>query len=202
MRKSKQVFLISGMALTMVFSGCSNLPQEMIDAANTAIDSAKTAGADIYASESFSALQDSMMVAMEKVESAKSKFIKNYSESEKMLEKVSTMAGEAKIESENRIESMKAEIQSAVEETKRLITENNQLVSEAPRGKEGTSALAAIRNEISMIETSLAEVADMFDNGDYIAANGKSIAAKEKALDINVELKEVIAKYKSASAKR
>jgi len=97
---------------------------------------------------------------------------------------------------------MKAEIQSAVEETKRLITENNQLVSEAPRGKEGTSALAAIRNEISMIETSLAEVADMFDNGDYIAANGKSIAAKEKALDINVELKEVIAKYKSASAKR
>ena len=53
-----------------------------------------------------------------------------------------------------------------------------------------------------MIETSLVEVADLFENGDYMGANVKAAAAKEKAGSINAELKEVIAKYKSATARR
>lgn len=202
MKKSKQVILITGITMSMFFAGCSSVPQEEIDEANAAIEFAKTAGAVIYSPDSFSALQDSMMVAMEMVEAGKSKLIKNFNESREMLEKVTIMAGEVKTETDNRIEELKKQVQATVEEVNILIKENNQLVSEAPRGKEGTSALTAIRNEIAMIESSITEVGVMYENGNYLGANDRAIAAKEKAVSINSELKEVIAKYKKAAGSR
>lgn len=92
MRKSKHVFLVSAVLATMVIGGCGTMPQEEIDNATAAIDSARVAGAEIYASERFTALQDSMRVAMESIEAGRSKIIKNYSDSKEMLAQVTVKA--------------------------------------------------------------------------------------------------------------
>ncbi|WP_461630576.1 hypothetical protein [Labilibaculum euxinus] len=64
--------------------------------------------------------------------------------------------------------------------------QNKELATQAPKGKEG---------DTSLIEASLIDVAGFVSQDQLIAALDKVKAAKEKALEINTELNEVIAKY-------
>ena len=186
---------------TLLFTSCSKLPQAEIDAANAAVEQAKAAGADIYVNDNYVALQDSLNAVMVSIEAEKSKFIKNYATSKEGLAGVASYATEVKQMAEKRLEEIKLEIEENIAAVNTLIDVNRQLVSEAPKGKEGTSALVAIKGEIDAIEASIQETGAMLENGEYLATHEKVKAAKEKASSINAELTEVIAKYK-ANARR
>jgi hypothetical protein len=181
---------------TLLFTSCAKVPQAEIDAANAAIEQAKIAGADVYVHDNFVALQDSLNGAMVNIESQKSKFIKNYGQAKEQLAGVSQFAAEVAQQVEARKEELKNEIQSTIAEVKTLIEANKQLILEAPKGKEGTTALVAIKGEVDAIETSINETTSLFETGDYMATLGQAKAAKEKATSINTELSDVIAKYK------
>ncbi len=186
---------------TLLFTSCSKVPQAEIDAANAAVELSKAAGADIYVPESYVALQDSLNAVMVIIETEKSKFLKNYSTAKEGLTGVTLFAEKVTNQAEARKEEVKLEIQNTIAEVNTLIEVNRQLVSEAPKGKEGTSALVAIKGEIDAIEASIQETAVMLENGEYLATLDKVNAAKEKATSINTELTDVIAKYK-ANVKR
>lgn len=182
---------------TILLTSCSDEPQAEIDAARAAIEQARVAGADIYVHESYVTLQDSLSGVMINIESKKSKFIKNYSTSREQLAGVTQFAGEVEQQAETRKGELKVEIQNTITEVKSLIETNRQLILQAPKGKEGTSALLAIKAELDAIETSIGDTQAMIENGDYLAALDKAKAAKEKATAINTELSNVIAKYKA-----
>jgi len=148
--------VIFGMAV-MVLSSCSKLPQAEIDAANAAIENARNAGADVYVPENFIALQDSLKSVMVNIEAQSSKFIKNYSAAQEGLTGVSQFAAEVQLQSETRKEELKIEIKNTIAEVKSLIESIRQLILEAPGGKEGTSALMAIKGEIDAVEISINE---------------------------------------------
>lgn len=196
----KNKFLIGLTTLglsVLLFTSCSKVPQVEIDAANTAIEAAKTAGAEIYQFEGFVALQDSMKSVMVNIENQKSKFIKNYSTAKTQLEGVTVMAQSVLQQTLTRIEDVKVEVQNTMAEVKALIETNSQLINEAPKGKEGATALMAIKEELNVIETTLVNAETKFNENEYLTALDMVKASKEKATLINSELTEVIAKYKS-----
>ncbi|MBN1117172.1 MAG: hypothetical protein JXA77_08210 [Bacteroidales bacterium] len=196
--KNRLFASIAFLGLTaLVFTSCSKVPQVEIDAANAAIEQAKSVGADVYVHDNFVALQDSLNSVMVSIESQKSKFIKNYSTAKEQLAGVTQFAGEVKQQAETQKEELKIEIQNTIAEVKTLIESNRQLILEAPKGKEGTSALVAIKGEIDAVETTVNETSTMFESGDFLATLDKAKAAKEKATAINAELTNVIAKYKT-----
>jgi hypothetical protein len=186
----------------LIITSCSKLPQAEIDAANAAVEQARNAGADIYVPDSYIALQDSLKGVMTGIESQESKLFKNYTEAAAQLEGVTKYATEVKQQAETKKEELKMEIQNTIAEVKTLIETSRQLILEAPRGKEGTSALVAIKGELDAIETSINQTNEQFESGDYLATMGQASAAKEKAASIQAELTEVIAKYKSAARSR
>jgi len=192
------VITIFGLS-TLLFTGCSEVPQAEIDAANASIELARAAGADLYVPDTYIALEDSMDAVMVNIETEKSKFLKNYSTAKEELAGVTLFAEEVTLQAEARKEEVKVEIQTTIAEVNTLIEVNRQLVSEAPKGKEGTSALVAIKGEIDAIEASIQETDAMLANGEYLATHDKVNAAKEKATSINAELTDVIAKYKANS---
>ncbi|MBN1598042.1 MAG: hypothetical protein JW894_07090 [Bacteroidales bacterium] len=181
----------------LLLASCSKVPQAEIDAANAAIEEAKTAGADIYVHEDYIALQDSLNAVMANIEAQKSKFIKNYSTLKDQLSGITAYAQEVKQKTETRKAELKTEIENTIAEVKTLVETNRQLILEAPKGKEGTSALVAIKDELNAVETSINEANSMLESGEYLTALDKAKAAKEKANSINAELTEVIAKYKA-----
>lgn len=185
------------LGLTIILSSCGKLPQVEIDAANAAIDSAKMAGADVYLADEFMAIQDSLKSAMEKVEKQQSKFMfRNYDEASKQLQEVKVLADQAVQNAVIKKDQVKEKVQAALKEVTTLVAENKELIAKAPKGKEGKAALEQMQNELSVIETTLAESTTLFNSGDYMAAKEKIMAAKEKASSINSELKAAIAKYK------
>ena len=181
----------------LIFSGCSKVPQAEIDAANTAIDSAKISGAELYLHDDFVALQDSMSSILVGIEAQKSKFIKSFSQTKEDLKGIVRISQALIKKTETRKEELRLEIQNTITDVKSIIEKNRQLVLEAPKGKEGTSALIAIKDELNVIEITLKEANTMLEGGEYFATLDKVNAAKEKANAINGELTEVIAKYKS-----
>jgi len=193
--KKKLMLVVMALSIAVLFSSCGKVPQAEIDAANAAIDSAKMAGADVYVAEDFAALQDSMRAITENVEAQKSKLFASYGKVKEQLAQVNEMAVAAQSKADARKEEIKQEIESIQSEVTSLQAQNNELVAQAPKGKEGTAALEAIKSDISLIDTSMGEVNNLVGSGDLISAQDKVKAAKEKAQSINSELNEVIAKY-------
>ncbi|MBN2610716.1 MAG: hypothetical protein JXB00_04090 [Bacteroidales bacterium] len=193
----KKIFGLGLLALglAVMLSGCGKLPQADIDAATAAIDSAKMAGANVYIAEEFVAIEDSLKSAIEKIEQQKSKMFKNFAEPVKQLQEVKMLAAEATKKAATVKEQVKQEVQSALGEVTTMVAENKDLITKAPKGKEGKAALEAMQSELGVIETSVAEATTLFDSGEFMTAKEKIMAAKEKAVSINTELKDAIAKY-------
>ncbi len=192
---------LTAIAISAIFASCSKLPQAEINNAKASVEEAQAAGADIYLPDTYIALQDSMNSVMEGVEAQKSKMIKSYNDLKVGLAGVTAYGQEVKIQTEAKKEEVKSEIAQLLTEVKTLLESNKQLITEAPKGKEGTTALQAMNNEIIAIETSVNEADVMFGQGSYKATLDKVKAAKEKAGALNTELQDIIAKYKGKTRK-
>jgi cell fate (sporulation/competence/biofilm development) regulator YlbF (YheA/YmcA/DUF963 family) len=196
--KKKILFgIISVFIVTGVLTSCSKVPQAEIDSANLAITAAQSAGAELYLSAEYAALKDSMNSVMTSIETEKSKFIKNFNDAKEGLLGVSAMAQTLTEKTAATIEELKKEIQAGIDEIVNLNESNSLLVLEAPKGKEGTAALEAIKAEIQLVDTSVLECKDLLEASSLMEAKTKVMATKEKAMALNSELTEVIAKYKS-----
>ncbi|WP_423130506.1 hypothetical protein [Gaoshiqia sp. Z1-71] len=193
--KKKLMLVVTALSLAVVLSSCGKAPQAEIDAANAAIEAAKAIGADVYVAEDFAALQDSMKAVNEEVEAQNAKLFKNFNKVKEQLVVVTQLADETKAKAETRKAEVKAEVEALQVEVSDLLTQNNELIAKAPKGKEGAAALEAIKSDNELIAASLTEVAGLVEADNLMAALDKVKASKEKASAINTELSEVIAKY-------
>jgi len=193
--KKNLMTLFAAFSVAVLLSSCGKVPQAEIDAANAAIEAAQTAGANVYVAADFAALQDSMNVVNQKVEEQNGKLFKNYKDVNAMLTVVTQMATEVQSKTEAKKEEVKQEIATLETEVSGLIASNNELIANAPKGKEGAAALEAIKGDNSVVETTMVEVTTLTASGELMAALDKAKAAKEKAQGLNDELSEVIAKY-------
>jgi hypothetical protein len=193
----KSFFLgFATLCVALVMVSCGKIPQAEIDAANAAVAEAKTAEAETYVPEEFTALQDSLRIALENVEVQKSKLFKKYDLPKQQLIAVAALATTVKQNSEARKIAVQEEIKTSLAEITTLVEENKTLMKKAPRGKEGAAALEAIKTDMTGIETSVTETNTMVTSGDFMGALYKVKAAKEKATSINNELKTAIEKAK------
>lgn len=186
--------VIVTVAIVLLMTSCGKLPQAQIDAAKAAVEAAKTAQADIYAPAEYKQVQDSLNAFIAEAEAQNSKFFKSFGEVTKKLESVIPMANNVTETAGVKKEEVRVKTEALIAEVTAMIEENKGLITKAPRGKEGAAALNQIKNEMTVIEASLAEAASVFANGEYMTAHNKVTAIKENASKINTELKEAIAK--------
>ncbi len=189
--------LVAFSFLVVSLASCAKAPQAEIDAANVSIETAKTAGADRYAPESFNAASEALKTALTAVEEQNSKFalFRNYDASKTTLASVGTLSAKAVEETTAKKEALKAEVNQAITDLTALIVADKELLAKAPKGKEGKAALEAIGQEIAVVETVNTEVtAGVANNEDILTLSDKIKPAVEKAKAINTELTDVIAK--------
>ena len=193
----KKIFYVLSIAVaTLIFTSCAKPPQAEIDAAKAALEQAKTAQADLYVEADFLAVQDSLNAVMNEIEAQSSKLFKSYGAAKEKLAVVTTQATELVAKTDVRKEEIKTEVASAESATMALIEENNALLAKAPKGKEGKEAIEAIKLDLTNITASVGEVSGLVASGDLLGAQTKVNAAKQKATDINTELKTVLEKAK------
>ncbi len=192
----KTLFGLLAVAFVVFVTSCGKVPQADIDTANKLIDSVRVIGGDVYLPDQFAALQDTMNSINEKVLAQKGKLFRKYDDVKALLATVSTMGNDLLAATEAKKIEVKQQVTSLLDELKALIDENQKLVLKAPKGKEGAAAVQAIKDEITVLETTLTEAASLAESGSLMDAFNKLTAAKEKAVSIQTELKDAIAKVR------
>jgi len=194
--KNKVLMGLAAVAMVAFLSSCGKVPQAQIDATNAAIEAAKTAEAPVYVPAEFTAVQDSMNAIMADVEAQKSKLFKKFGPAKIKLDATLALANQVAANAAVKKEEVKKETETLMTEIKGVIEENGTLMKKAPRGKEGAAVLEQMKTEMATIEASVAEAQGSYDKGAYMDALNKVKAAKERAVGINTELKDAIAKVK------
>jgi hypothetical protein len=192
----KYFVFLSAVVIAVIFSSCAKVPQVELDAAQASLDQAKVAQADVYLESDYLALVDSMNVINTEIETQKSKMFGSYGDVKEKLAVVTTQATELVGKTETRKEEIKSEVVQAQTEIAKLMEESNTMVEMAPKGKEGKAAIEAIKADLATINTTVLEVPALVESGNLLGAQTKVNAAKQKATDINNELKSVLEKYK------
>jgi hypothetical protein len=194
--KNKVLFGLATIMMVAFLASCGKVPQAEIDAANAAIEAAKTAEAAVYIPAEFAAVQDSMNVILADVEAQKSKLFKKFGPVKEKLTAVVTLANQVAANAAVKKEEVKKESETLLNDIKTVIEENGKLILKAPRGKEGAAVIEQIKADMATIDATVVEAQGLFDKGSFMDALNKIKAAKEKADGINTELKEAIAKVR------
>jgi uncharacterized protein YicC (UPF0701 family) len=194
--KNKVLMGLAAIVMVAVLSSCGKKPQAEIDATNAAIEAAKTAEAPVYLPAEFAAVQDSMNAIMADVAAQESKLFKKFGPAKVKLEATLALANQVAANAAVKKEEVKKETEASMTAIKAVITENLDLMKKAPRGKEGAAVLEQIKTEMATIEASVVEAQGLYDKGSYMDALNKVKAANERAVGINTELKDAIAKVK------
>jgi hypothetical protein len=199
--KNKVLMGLATIAMVAFLSSCGKVPQAQIDATNAAIEAAKTAEAAVYVPAEFAAVQDSMNAITADVEAQKSKLFKKFGPAKLKLDATLALANQVAANAAVKKEEVKKEVETLMTEVKAVVEENTTLMKKAPRGKEGAAVLEQMKTEMATIQASIVEAQGLYDKGAFMDADNKVKAAKERAVGINTELKDAIAKVKGKGKK-
>lgn len=193
--KNRFFLVVATVAAVALMASCAKVPQEALDAASAALDSAKTVQTDVYFPAEFAALNDSLTVMLQNIETQKSKSAKDFKVVKANAEAIAVKAGELAGNVEVKKAEVKAEAETMMAGAKTLLDEAKALILKAPKGKEGKAVVEEIKNELTVIETSLADTQVLFDAGtNYVQVVDKLKAATDGINGIIAELKEAMAK--------
>lgn len=201
--KVKLVMFVVGLAL-LVLLGCAKAPQQEVDAAKAALETAKAAEVDRYMSDQYDAAFDSLNAALTEIETqnSKSSFLRNYTKAKSLLAFSTNTLNTLLPQIDSTKALVKAEVESLLINAQTEVAAAKNLILIAPRGKEGKAALEAIQSELTVCETSLLEVNGIMEKGDYVSARDQVNATVEKIVALKDEVQQAIDKQAAAKARR
>jgi hypothetical protein len=163
--------------------GCGGEPPEKaMQQAQGALDAARAAGADKYATEEFEAATVALSNAKEAVDQRDYRLALNHAlDSRERAQNAAKMAADSKAaartEADRAINAAQAELNAA--EAKMKIAEN---------AKASARVLAAPRRSLDTARTALQEARTLFDKGDYLEVPARAKAATASLPAVSAEL--------------
>lgn len=204
MKKNLLSILLAAAVLTVPFYGCAEPPQEELETAEAALATADAAEADLYVADLFDAARDSFAAAQAEIEAqnAKSTFARSYDRAESQLSYVQQTATEAQAQVEARKATLRTDNEALFQQVEQALARAQELVAQAPRGKDGAIALASIQEDTGSAAQGLNEARAAQASGNYAEAKDRAQAALEQANSLISELEAAIAQAQPVPGSR
>ncbi len=176
--------------MVVVLTGCKVAPTAQKDAAQAALDSARVLEADRYLAAEFAVLQDSLNLAISNLEAqnALPSGERNFRPIADVLEWVAAEADTMIINVGVRKAEVQAEVEGGVATLTQLVDANKAGLAAIVKTARNKAALEAKQSEITVLESSVAEINTLVANGDFLTAHEKVTAAIEKATALQAQL--------------
>jgi predicted S18 family serine protease len=187
------IFFFSMLSLVLV-SGCAKPPQQEMDAANAAIQSAIGAGAETYAADQLKEAQDLIAQMNSQVEK------KDYKAAKETAIQAREKALEAKGTAEANKAKAKEDSQNASNEIKDGLEKTKGLLSEAETAGLPAIDLNPIKEQLTAVETAVGELDGMMTGEKYKEAIEKTMQLKEQLAQIEQGITDAKAKFEAAKA--
>ncbi|MEP6887981.1 MAG: hypothetical protein ABI945_06625 [Nitrospirales bacterium] len=184
-------FVFTALSLTVA---CAKAPYDGLQAAEKAVQQARSVGAPIYAPEDFSALEAKLETAKEEIsEQYKlSEFRRDYSRANSLLTETRAEGDRIIAEAQKRKDSAKA---AALQERKqaedavhgvRELVERAERATESPLGKVPDE----LKAEAGELNQTLAEVETAIEADNHLVAKNKAKAVQEKSQKLQSEVQD------------
>ena len=179
--------LVGVLALT---AGCAQAPQEAIDAANQALETARNAEAPDYAPEEWQAAEDALDSAMVEVQAQNDKFtlFRSYSEASQLLDGATQAANTAATAAASGREEVRVRAEMLLQEAETALAAATAALETAPKGKGTEADLLAMKQEIEGMTGSLASAREAFAAGKYLVAEASAQSVREQANAISADI--------------
>jgi len=191
--------IIGIVAILFVFAflaGCAKPPQQDMDTAKAALEAAKSAEAETYASGDYIAAKDALDSAVAEVERQNAKFawFRKYKDAQAMLQTATSKANATKDAAVAEKEKVRKEAEDTLILAQNAVTTGKDLLTRAPKGKGERAAIELIKADLDAVEASFAEINAAITQGELISARDKARASLDKANSLNTELTTAIEK--------
>jgi hypothetical protein len=184
----RKLLILSLVLCLATVVGCSKPPQQDIDAANTSLEAARTAGAQDYAPESLQAAEQAKQDLDNELQVQQDKFFKSYRKAKELAAAAKTAADKAEQDANTGKEAMRQEVGTAIQNARTELAAVRDQLAKAPRGKGTAADLATLTSDLDGIDTSLNEAQAAFDGQRYAEAKTKVEAAGQTLATVKSDI--------------
>jgi hypothetical protein len=166
-----------------LFAGCSQVPQQSINEAKTALEAAKKAEAHKYAHSQLQAAQVSYDLAKKEIseETRKLPFMRKYTKIVETLKSATSAAESALSAAETAKNQMTSETQSLLADAQAIVDSVDSIVIRAAIKKKNTDTISA---GLDSVNARIRDAGAVLGSGDLFAAKEKAVQAKTSALSL------------------
>lgn len=188
----------------VVLTGCSEVPTTDIEVADQALARARAAGAADYAADSLKAAEDARAQLDTELKAQEQRFalVRSYDRALELAAASKSAADRAEQDAVEARTVAREEAATLIAEVRTSLIEVKGLLDKAPRGKGSEVDLAALRTDLTGIETAVAELDSSFAAGNYLDAKTRAQAARENAARIESEILRAMEAAKKPVVKR
>ena len=184
-----------GVVLLLLMNGCGQPPAQQLEAAQKAVDDAKTAGAEAYAKDDWLKLEQEFTLAKNELVKQETAFpmFRLYDDLGDMLSTVVEYGGHVAAKASQNKDAAKTAALAMEQEALRAVVSAKRLMTRALSGIE-RDAREAITQQVTALEAGFVMIHGLIENGDYLAAEMQARALKEKAGAVSGEIRSAIEK--------
>jgi hypothetical protein len=181
-------------------AGCSKPPNYEVDAAQSTLEQAKSAGAENYAAEDFSRAQGSMAQVRAELaaQAGKLSLFRSYDKSRQLAMRVQGEAEKAKVNAVAGKIQAQQEAQAGIEAAKSSLGDAVRALATAPAAKDSRADVEAMRADLDALKGLETEAEVAFTSGGYAVAKQRSAQVRQQALAIQADIATARAKAHKA----
>jgi len=186
----------AGVVLVLVLmNGCAQPPAQQLEAAQKAVDDAKTAGAEAYAKDDWMKLEQEFALAKDELAKQETGFpmFRLYDDVGEMLRTVAESGGHVAAKASQNKDAAKTAALAMEQEALRAVVSAKRQMARALWGK-ARDAGETIKQQVTALEAGFAVIHGLIENGDYLAAEMQARALKEKGVAVSGEIRSTIEK--------
>lgn len=188
------MMLVLGLAVTLV--ACATPPTADIDAAKTAISGAEAAGAAEYAADSLKAAQDAQAALDAELKAQEANWMKSYDKAKELAAAAKAAGEKATTDATAGKEKAKADASAAIDAAKAALTEAQDLLAKAPKGKGTAADLEAMKTDLETAAATITEAEGALANVKYLDALAKAESANAAAGTVKAAVEAAMAAKK------
>jgi hypothetical protein len=187
--------LVAVLSAWVLAAGCAQPPADQINAAEQAVKDAQQSGAATYAANDYAKVEGLLTAMKQEVADQDAKFalLRDYGKAEQLAATTKAEAERVKADASKKMEEAKFAATQAQHGAEAAVQSTLELVSRAPAGKD-RAALESIKTDAQALKASLNDVQLMLDKSDYLGAQTKAKAIREKAEAVSHEIQAALAK--------
>ena len=190
MTTMKTIVLATCVLLILGIAGCSKAPSQEMTTAQTALSSAESVEADLYAPEAMAAARDSLEAAQAAIKAQEGKWapLRRYGKSEKALASATAAAETARQQAEAGKAQARDDASTLIELARTDLDSVATMLTYAPAGKDNRADLELMKADVETMRTVLVDLQSLFDQERYLEARTKGKAIVEQLGRMRTEL--------------